>query len=828
MADEITTEVTLVAGLKITPEEFGKGSISSLADRPNASSTLGGGGLTADALKARFDQNPELIKNRLNALIEYIIDGTLANDLTATSGGVSLTLAKLLESILDGTLASEHLKAKKTASSEPDELDDVLDAISAEVATKLDAKGVVWNGDFLEAFGKQIWANWIIAGTEAKYAILENWGITIEDNANGKGLNLAFPEREAVDGAQETIATEKWVREEMLKLKIVSVEDYEKTLNDGTTAVYLKVTFHKEDEDGDKVIDIPLDSVFAGVDKLLKEVNKEIDNLSKDKANTSDVNALIDEAKDELDNKKLDKATAEWGTIKPFGLPSAPNNKLIVKGNEAGDAGYVEAIPAVPFTSQGDPYYALFEGTRITFANNYKDGNYDTRARVYLPSAYTPSSAKRNEILATQEYTDTAKAEVMAKTDEVMAKTDEVEKRVDKLEGMLVKKTVDDSTAYEKYVPEASAPKAILSSIGGYSTLPTNIFSEPEADADGILTIDGYAFYQTSKYPIGTYTIKVETLEGTVLNAELQGKFVEGDYIPLTLGSARTFTATGPFDLNIQVSADYDDEGTPISHAKLRVMLVEGRTLDFASAPVTAIVSKGTNYLDVEKLVGAACRKNADGSYTLEKTSEGNRFTARAPVSIPAGTRLVARVITKDYNLENENFLMQLIGDDYSVSLNTNVFGSYSSAVVLEKDIKEVYAYIQQGASKDGNYITFTAVELTRYYTYEDRPYWKKPYNIPNEILGLPGYGEGNPDNPDEYNWVDLVNDEYHHKGNIVDKVWVALEKEDIQKISPEAMKKLKGDKDYFFIEVQGGGTVRFENDYKMAVPSKITFAEVH
>jgi hypothetical protein len=71
----------------ITEAEFNAKGISSLADRPNQTSTYGTGGLTAQELKARFDALSSILKVKLNDLInvlaspqatEYIgLDGSL-------------------------------------------------------------------------------------------------------------------------------------------------------------------------------------------------------------------------------------------------------------------------------------------------------------------------------------------------------------------------------------------------------------------------------------------------------------------------------------------------------------------------------------------------------------------------------------------------------------------------------------------------------------------------------------------------------------------------------------------------------------------------------
>lgn len=88
---------------------------------------------------------------------------------------------------------------------------------------------------------------------------------------------------------------------------------------------------------------------------------------------------------------------------------------------------------------------------------------------------------------------------------------------------------------------------------------------------------------------------------------------------------------------------------------------------------------------------------------------------------------------------------------------------------------------------------------------------------IPDAVLNLKGYGEGNPNNPAECNKIDFERKTYHHVGDIVDGVWVPLaspETIDISDILPLDN----------YIEVFEGGVVYAENEHKLDVPNKITY----
>lgn len=95
---------------KISNSEFDEGSISSLPIRPNRMSKYGDGGMSASELKAAFDKNTELLKEKINSLIDalYNSDTDLSVAADISTGIEELpTLKDVFESIEDGTLAAK-------------------------------------------------------------------------------------------------------------------------------------------------------------------------------------------------------------------------------------------------------------------------------------------------------------------------------------------------------------------------------------------------------------------------------------------------------------------------------------------------------------------------------------------------------------------------------------------------------------------------------------------------------------------------------------------------------------------------------------------------
>ena len=88
---------------------------------------------------------------------------------------------------------------------------------------------------------------------------------------------------------------------------------------------------------------------------------------------------------------------------------------------------------------------------------------------------------------------------------------------------------------------------------------------------------------------------------------------------------------------------------------------------------------------------------------------------------------------------------------------------------------------------------------------------------IPDAIRNLEGYGEGNPDNLSECNWIDFERKVYHHVGDIDNGEWVSLNAEETIDISDTLLLDN-------YIEVFDGGVVYMENEHKLDVPNKITY----
>ena len=157
-----------------------------------------------------------------------------------------------------------------------------------------------------------------------------------------------------------------------------------------------------------------------------------------------------------------------------------------------------------------------------------------------------------------------------------------------------------------------------------------------------------------------------------------------------------------------------------------------------------------------------------------------------------SGTKFQARdAANKNYTVDKDNPILELPSGYYSVRLYavSNIQLHDTVGVMLNK----------------------VSAEL---------PYspWHEPkvafgvYNHTNLI----GYGQGNPLDENEYNYIDYDDMKYYQVGELIDGVWTTFENPVVTSL------------DYLFIdnyfEVEQGGTLVFENEYQLPVPSEVTF----
>jgi hypothetical protein len=120
-----------------------------------------------------------------------------------------------------------------------------------------------------------------------------------------------------------------------------------------------------------------------------------------------------------------------------------------------------------------------------------------------------------------------------------------------------------------------------------------------------------------------------------------------------------------------------------------------------------------------------------------------------------------------------------------------------------------------------GDTITVSNIMLNYGDALPYRPYNPNPIDtfvIPSEITTLEGYGESNPDNADEYNYIDFRYKRFVAHGHLMGgEIWGSYGFPVVTDLS----KYITLDK---FIEVVGRGHLEFVNEHNQAVPSEIHY----
>jgi hypothetical protein len=448
-------------------------------------------------------------------------------------------------------------------------------------------------------------------------------------------------------------------------------------------------------------------------------------------------------------------------------------------------------------------------------------------------------------------------------------KIDNHEKRITNIEHHITKDyfVTDDSVAYAKVVPENVCPFAQVNKIGGRTYQCKNLLKYPfyqttrtmagitfTDNGDGSITINGKndgsansTFYisHISKKPLhlkaGNYSRYPITKNTSIAMSITDGVLFYTD----------NFTLDTDKDFSVYLRINKGDT-TVFDNVTVYPMLNRGSTAlpyepyweGLRDTKVTALKSSGSNLLNPAEynVTGFAGYKNLSiecnekGALVVNgRMNEGPTYTADVTKSIsilnlPAGTYTLSfkttgkgfayfSVFTPDGNT-NEHLVAKVTADEPTFTFNWTT------------EDAEKYPYLNLQMTLYGMFYLQNIPATSERYPYEDYtiylmlnegstalPY--SPYGeidtfpIPEEIQAIEGYGQSNPDNPDECNYVDFEG-YFVGKGHIVDGAWVANRapiKTDVSEYLTD-----------IFIEVAGGGIITAVNEYNTAVPSSITY----
>lgn len=379
-----------------------------------------------------------------------------------------------------------------------------------------------------------------------------------------------------------------------------------------------------------------------------------------------------------------------------------------------------------------------------------------------------------------------------------------IHKRLANLESATLDFIEDSTVAYQKIVPENALPYAKVQKIGGmtrkcanYATNSvestrseygiTAIFTKNSSSfiVNGTATTD-YAIQTIRDFtlPIGTYTASVVGLNTSdrLYIANSDGTILQ-NYIETNKPKTFNVTKAGKHFVQFIFA-----NGSSYSNKEIQIMINSGSTAlpyepyfeGLRSAPVTELVSVGANLFDYNSFI-------TNNRSAIIKVIPNRTIYRNAEIGY-----------SSSWQIYNSNDV--LIGTFESLGFTS------SKPLTLPSDAD--YIKTTDNGAAANLYIGYDSDT-----TY--RPYFKRTFPISKSIQAIDGYGQGNPDNADEYNYIDYDKKIFYQFGNIVNNAWVTNQKEiDLSAILI----------DDNYIEVEGGGTITAVNEYNFAVPTTIDY----
>lgn len=173
----------------------------------------------------------------------------------------------------------------------------------------------------------------------------------------------------------------------------------------------------------------------------------------------------------------------------------------------------------------------------------------------------------------------------------------------------------------------------------------------------------------------------------------------------------------------------------------------------------------------------------------------------------------------KPIYLEEGKYFVSGLEDGVSFQLrdasNRNtVFSTSTTTHTVQAGYYSVRLFVTNGITIDKT----IGINLNK--VSSDLPYskWHEPkvaFGVYNH-QSLIGYGQGNPLDENEYNYIDYDDMKYYQVGELVDGVWEKFAEPIVTNLNYQ----------YFdnYFAVEQGGTLVFENENQLPVPSEITF----
>lgn len=251
-----------------------------------------------------------------------------------------------------------------------------------------------------------------------------------------------------------------------------------------------------------------------------------------------------------------------------------------------------------------------------------------------------------------------------------------------------------------------------------------------------------------------------------------------------------------------------------------------GNTL--RSAPVTEVKSVGANRAflvngnhNLEDRINLTINNGHwEVSTAVYEDFRYDKWKPYTTLFLKAGTynfSLQNRSLSHNENVAFTVMILDLKTGDDIAELLFNLDRSDNTDFVIDKD-KEVYiaAYVFNNTGETASCSFDMMISKG-----SGRKDFTEPvvhtFPIPAEVQALDGYGEGNPDNIGEHNYIDFDRKIFVSCGHIVSGAWTGyytMQETDISDI-------LSSDN---LIGVEGGGDITMVNEHEYAVPSEIIY----
>ncbi|MBO5908233.1 MAG: hypothetical protein J6Q67_00380 [Clostridia bacterium] len=516
--------------------------------------------------------------------------------------------------------------------------------------------------------------------------------------------------------------------------------------------------------------------------------------------------------------------------------------KEVIEGEGIGGGLTVEEVKEIvatetegKFTPSFNPSIPQAHGDGYVVTYN-TDGK--TVQRRMLSGAYTGAGTipyrGTNGVIYVGDATADAHAPTFKQLKEYTAPIADHEKRIENLESTLLTYVEDTASAYEKAVPVGVAPNAILDMLGGASYSSKNLLNPTLFGGD--ITEDGGIIVNKPNIINNedTITVYVTLSMGTYY---LSVKEVANN------GGCRAYfgEAYASSDTTIIVGG-YDDYGEPIIKQSIPItfyfeggengidltayiMLSQTENAPYEpyfeglrNAPVTEIKSYGSNLFDPTKVIFlSADVQYIEGGFILPRYSNSFALTAKEfmeMTGLKEGDTFTTS--SKWEAVDGETFAgaCSLYYKSADGAKTLYLFDFQHTAnnpyvITLPEDFATYQPINCLGIYKNGNLerpCRVTEMTITKGNKIaEYKPYSAEPidtYTIPTQIQALDGYGK-------EGFVLDFDNKTATYQGKTTD-----------------VSAYLTDYATFKSLLVQGGGKLIFENTYKYAVPTTLTYVK--